>query len=88
MTQTQIQPRPDLVDGDPAGALADERVRALQADFLSTPAYRVAQNAVARQNVDDVALNNQVVFAADHTFSTGCRSRRSKRTCGRPSTSS
>src|SRR5579884_4054128 len=70
MTQTQTQPRPDLVDGDPAGALADERVHALQADFLGRPAYRVAQNAVARQNVDDVALNNQVVFATDHTFST------------------
>ena len=30
----------------------------------------MAQNAVTRNNVDDIALNHRVVFSADHTFST------------------
>jgi len=42
----------------------------LQAAFGGSSAYRLAQNAITRHSVDDVALNHRVVFAADHTFST------------------
>src|SRR5579859_1866708 len=67
---TQTQTRPPTTDGDPAGALAVEPLRGLQAALHASPAFRLAQNAVARNNVDDVALNQRVVFETDHTFST------------------
>jgi bleomycin hydrolase len=66
----QTQTRPPAIDGDPAGALAAEALQSLQASFGASPTYRLAQNAVTRHSVDDIALNNRVVFAADHTFST------------------
>src|SRR6266849_2026092 len=67
---TQTQARPPATDGDAAGALAVQPLRGQQATFGSNPAFRLAQNAVMRNNVDDVALNQRVVFATDHTFST------------------
>src|SRR5689334_16336692 len=44
---TQTQTRSAALDGEPAGALSADRVRASQAEFLTMPGYRVAQNAVA-----------------------------------------
>src|SRR5207248_6077618 len=67
---TQIQTRPAPVNGDPAGALEPHTISALQAAFCTNPTYRLAQNAVTRNSVDDIALNHRVVFAADHSFST------------------
>jgi bleomycin hydrolase len=66
----QTQTRPAAIDGDPAGALASATVAEWQSSFSATPAFHLAQNAVTRNNVDDIALNHQVVFTADHTFST------------------
>jgi bleomycin hydrolase len=67
---TQVLPRPSAIDGDPAGALGAETLRALRTSFVDNPMHRLAQNAITRHSVDDVALSNPVVFAADHTFST------------------
>jgi bleomycin hydrolase len=62
--------RPAATDGDPAGALEPQTLRGLHAAFFAKPTYRMAQNAVTRNNVDDIALNSRVVFTADHSFST------------------
>jgi bleomycin hydrolase len=67
---TQTVTRPPTTDGDAAGALAVEPLRSSQAAMLDSAAFRVAQNAVARNNIDDVALNQRIVFETDHTFST------------------
>jgi len=68
VTQTQV--RPPATDGDPAGALEVQPLRGQQAAFVSNPAFRLAQNAVTRNGLDDIALNQRVVFETDHTFST------------------
>jgi bleomycin hydrolase len=70
VTQTLDQTWPTRIDGDPAGALDASTLGGLQAAFRANPGYRLAQNAVTRNNVDDIALNHRVVFAADHSFST------------------
>jgi bleomycin hydrolase len=67
---TQIQTRPADIDGDPAGALDAPALDELQAAFRSDPSYRLAQNAVTRNSLDDIAVDQRVVFALDHTFST------------------
>src|SRR5918992_2519043 len=36
---------------------------------LDTPAFRIAQNAVTQVTADDVALNRNIVFNTDHSFS-------------------
>ena len=66
----QTQTRPPATDGDSAGALAADTLRRLHASFATRPANRVAQNAVTRHSVDDIALNHRVAFAAENTFST------------------
>jgi len=66
---TQTQPRPAAREADQAGALPLNRLRGLQASFVANPAYRVAQNAVTRNSLDDVALNHRVAFGTDHSFS-------------------
>jgi bleomycin hydrolase len=67
---TQTQTLPASVDGDSAGALDAGAIDGLQAAFRADPRHRLAQNAVTRNSVDDIALNNRVVFDTDHTFST------------------
>jgi bleomycin hydrolase len=67
---TQTQTPPASIDGDSAGALDAGALEGLQAAFRADPRHRFAQNAVTRNNVDDIALNNRVVFGTDHTFST------------------
>jgi bleomycin hydrolase len=42
----------------------------LRKEFSATPAYRLAQNAVTRVSVDDVALNREVITSTDHSMST------------------
>jgi bleomycin hydrolase len=66
---TQTQTRPAGVDGDPAGALDSSLIEGLQTVFASQASYRLAQNAVTRNSVDDIALDQRVVFNADNTFS-------------------
>jgi bleomycin hydrolase len=67
---TQIQTRPAGVDGEAGGALDAHTLGQLHEAFRENPTYRLAQNAVTRNSLDDVALDHRVVFAADHTFST------------------
>jgi len=42
----------------------------LRKDFSANPAYRLAQNAVTRVTVDDVAINRELVASIDHSLST------------------
>jgi bleomycin hydrolase len=67
---TQTQTPPVSIDGDAAGALDAGALDGLQAAFRADPSHRLAQNAVTRNSVDDIALNHRVVFGTDHTFST------------------
>jgi bleomycin hydrolase len=67
---TQTQTPPARIDGDAAGALDAGALDGLQAAFRADPSHRLAQNAVTRNSVDDIALNHRVVFGTDHTFST------------------
>ena len=41
----------------------------LRKDFSANPAYKLAQNAVTRVTVDDVAINRDVVNSSDHSLS-------------------
>jgi len=51
------------------GVLDGERVAGLRRAFDAEPRNRLAQNAVTRNPIDDVAVNRDVVTATDHTFS-------------------
>ena len=42
----------------------------LRKDFSANAAYRLAQNAVTRVTVDDVAINREIVASIDHSLST------------------
>ena len=53
----------------PDGALTLHRISTLRKNFESNSVYRMAQNAVCKVTVDDVALNRQVVTNSDFTFS-------------------
>jgi bleomycin hydrolase len=66
---TQTQTRTAALDGDAAGALEQQTIAALQTAFTTHAGSRLAQNAVTRNSVDDIALDSRVVFNADHTFS-------------------
>jgi bleomycin hydrolase len=55
--------------------LVDETLAAgdlerLRKDFSANPTYRLAQNAVTRVTVDDVAINRELVSSIDHSVST------------------
>ncbi len=41
----------------------------LRKDFAANPAYKLAQNAVTRVTIDDVAINRDVVNNSDHSLS-------------------
>ena len=49
--------------------LATDDLELLRKDFSANPAYRLAQNAVTRVSIDDVALNREVVNSTDHALS-------------------
>jgi bleomycin hydrolase len=52
------------------GTLSAGDTELLRKDFAASPAYRVAQNAVTRVAVDDVAINREIVNSTDHSLST------------------
>jgi bleomycin hydrolase len=54
------------VDGTLAGADLEQ----LRKDFSADPVNRLAQNAVTRVTVDDVAINREIVSSIDHSLST------------------
>ena len=52
------------------GTLAAGDLELLRKDFAASPAYRLAQNAVTRVAVDDVAINREIINNTDHSLST------------------
>ncbi len=52
------------------GTLAAADLELLRKDFSTNPAYRLAQNAVTRVSIDDVAINREIVNGIDHSLST------------------
>ncbi len=63
---TLTETRPPTTD---VGAITEETLAALRARLNKSPNFRIAQNAVTQVTVDDVALNRDVVFGTDHSFS-------------------
>ena len=51
------------------GALAPAQIASLRETFAAEPRNRVAQNAVTRTAIDEIAVNREVVTTTDHTFS-------------------
>lgn len=49
--------------------LGSDDLELLRKEFLSNPTYRLAQNAVTRVGLDDVAINREIVSATDHALS-------------------
>ena len=52
------------------GTLTAADLELLRKDFSANPANRLAQNAVTRVTVDDVAINRDIVASIDHSQST------------------
>jgi bleomycin hydrolase len=52
------------------GTLSPAELERLRKDFSANPTYRLAQNAVTRVSVDDVAINREIVNTIDHSLST------------------
>jgi bleomycin hydrolase len=52
------------------GTLAAADLERLRKDFSANPTYRLAQNAVTRVTVDDVAIDREIVSSIDHSLST------------------
>jgi bleomycin hydrolase len=52
------------------GTLTAGDLELLRKDFSASPAYRMAQNAVTRVAVDDVAISRDIVNGTDHSLST------------------
>ena len=52
------------------GMLAAADLERLRKDFAANPAYRLAQNAVTRVSVDDVAIDREIVNGIGHALST------------------
>ncbi|MDQ6839525.1 MAG: C1 family peptidase [Actinomycetota bacterium] len=52
------------------GILGAAEFELLRKDFSTNPAYRLAQNAVTRVAVDDVAISREIINATDHSLST------------------
>ena len=52
------------------GTLSTQDLELLRKDFSASPAYRLAQNAVTRVTVDDVAINREIINSTDHSLST------------------
>jgi bleomycin hydrolase len=52
------------------GALSAEDTELFRKDFSSSPTYRLAQNAVTRVAVDDVAISREIINSTDHSLST------------------
>jgi bleomycin hydrolase len=52
------------------GTLGPADLEQLRKDFTANNVYRLAQNAVTRVTVDDVAINREILNAIDHSLST------------------
>jgi bleomycin hydrolase len=52
------------------GTLSTGDLELLRKDFSASPAYRLAQNAVTRVAVDDVAISREIINSTDHSLST------------------
>ncbi len=52
------------------GALSAGDLEVFRKDFSANPAYRLAQNAVTRVALDDVAINREIINNTDHFLST------------------
>src|SRR5215475_13176084 len=52
------------------GTLVAADLDLLRKDFAANPVYRLAQNAVTRVSVDDVAIDREIVSSIDHSLST------------------
>jgi bleomycin hydrolase len=52
------------------GTLAAADLEQLRKGFVANPVYRLAQNAVTRVTVDDVAINREILNTIDHSLST------------------
>lgn len=50
-------------------ALTTEDLATLRGDFAANPAYRIAQNAVTKVAIHDVALDRAIVTGTDHSVS-------------------
>jgi bleomycin hydrolase len=68
MVTYEARPQAQIVE-DEAGALSSDFLADIRAEFAANPANRVAQNAVVRTPIEDVALNHGIVTSMDHTFS-------------------
>ncbi len=51
------------------GSLTPQRLSDLRSQFAAAPSNRIAQNAVTQTNIDDVALDRNIITTTDHTFS-------------------
>jgi bleomycin hydrolase len=51
------------------GTLSAADTELLRKDFAANPAYRMAQNAVTRVSIDDVAINREIINSTDHSLS-------------------
>jgi bleomycin hydrolase len=51
------------------GTLSAQDTELLRKEFSANPAYRLAQNAVTRVTVDDVAINREIINGTDHSLS-------------------
>ncbi len=51
------------------GTLGASDLELLRKDFAANPAYRLAQNAVTRTALDDVAISRDVINNSDHSLS-------------------
>src|SRR6204780_4046388 len=52
------------------GTLAAADLERLRKDFSASPTYRLAQNAVTRVTVDDVAIDREIINSIDYSMST------------------
>lgn len=52
-----------------AGQVSMQTLETYQKDFSSNPAYRMAMNAVTRGNLNEIAINREVLNDADMVFS-------------------
>jgi bleomycin hydrolase len=53
-----------------ADTLAAAELEQLRKEFTANPVYRLAQNAVTRVTIDDVAINREILNSIDHSLST------------------
>lgn len=52
------------------GSISSEMLESYRAGFDSDPGARIAQNAVTKTDINEIALNREVVTSTDYTFST------------------